>query len=96
MYNDKLRLSKKKLRIAQMLYWGSLVGSILSVFPDGPGLWFFVCLILCLVGGFRIDSMYRCPKCSHTLFVHRGDALINKPCDFCPKCGWEVTIEMEA
>jgi len=96
MYNDKLYLSKKKLFIAKVLYWGGLVGSILSVFPDGPGGWFFLCLILCLAGGFWLDSMYRCPKCGRSLFVNRLNALLGKPCDFCPKCGWAVDIEKEA
>ena len=93
--HKKLHLSKKKLLIAKVLYWSGLVGSILSVFPDGPGLRFFLCLILCLVGGLWLDSMYRCPRCRKDLFTNRLDALLLKPCSFCPKCGWQVDIEIK-
>ena len=94
MYN-KLHLSKKKLLAAKLLYWGGLLGSIVSVFPDGPGLRFVLCLILTLVGGLWLDSMYRCPRCGKTLFTSRLDALLLHPCDFCPKCGWQVDIEIK-
>ena len=90
-----LYLSRRKLITAKILWWGGLAGSILSVYPDGPGLLFFICLILCLSGGLWLDSMYRCPKCHHSLFTNRADALLTKPCDFCPKCGWKVDITME-
>ena len=85
--------SKRKLLISKILFWGGLVGSILSVFPDGPGLWFAIFLISGLAGGFWLDSMYRCPRCHHSLFTNRADALLNKPCTFCPKCGWKVEIK---
>ena len=93
--HNKLYLSKKKRTLAKSMYWVGLLGCILSVFPDGPGLWFFLCLILCLAGGLWLDSMYRCPKCGKSLFVNRTDALFLKPCDFCPKCGWQVDIEIK-
>ena len=92
---NKLYHSGRKLLIAKILWWGGLVGSIISVFPDGPGLWFAICLILCLAGGLWLESMYRCPRCHHSLFTNRADALVTKPCAFCPKCGWKVDIEME-
>ena len=85
--------SQRKLLISKILFWGGLVGSILSVFPDGPGLWFAIFLISGLAGGFWLDSMYRCPRCHHSLFTNRADALLNKPCTFCPKCGWKVEIK---
>ena len=85
--------SKRNLLISKILFWGGLVGSILSVFPDGPGLWFAIFLISGLAGGFWLDSMYRCPRCHHSLFTNRADALLNKPCTFCPKCGWKVEIK---
>ena len=42
---NKLYHSRRKLLIAKILWWGGLAGSIISVFPDGPGLWFAICLI---------------------------------------------------
>ena len=77
------------------MYWGGLAGSILSIFPKGPGLWFFIMMILAFVGGFWLDAMYRCPRCGKSLFTARLDALLLRPCDYCPKCGWDVDIEIE-
>jgi len=94
--HNKLHHSKKKLLLAKLLFWGGLAGSILSVFPDGPGLWFLLFLTLGLAGGFWLDSMYRCPRCRHSLFSNRLDGLLGRPCSFCPKCGWRVEIETDA
>jgi len=91
----KLYHSKKKLTAAKLLYWIGFAGSLLSVFPDGPGLLFFLCIIVCFVGAFWLESMYRCPRCGKSLFTNRLDALLLRPCSYCPKCGWEVDIEME-
>ena len=92
---QKLHLSKKKLLVAKILDKGGFVACILSLFPDGPGLLSFLCLCIMTIGALWLDSMYRCPKCSHSLFATRADAMRSKPCSFCPKCGWKVDIEIK-
>lgn len=88
-------LSRKKLFLAKLLYRGGLAACLLSVFPKGPGLWFFIFMILALVGGGWLDAMYRCPQCGKSLFTSRLDALLLHACDYCPKCGWAVDIQIE-
>ena len=91
--HNKLHLSKRKLQLAKLLYYGGLPLAIICVFFQS--LWAFFWLLLCLIGGFWLDSMYRCPCCGASLFTSRFDALSLKPCVFCSKCGWKVDIEEE-
>ncbi len=89
-----LPISRRKRRLAQILSYVGLVASIPAAFSQSY-LLFFLCFLAAVIGALWLDGMYRCPRCGHSLFVNKQDALLNRPCSFCPKCGWAVDIEMK-
>ena len=91
-FMHKLHLSKRKLQLAKLLHYGGLALAIICLFFQS--LLAFLGLFLFLIGILWLGSMFRCPQCGTSLFTKNFDVLASRPCDFCPKCGWKVDIEM--
>lgn len=89
-----LSISRRKRRLTQILLYVGLLAAIPTALSRS-WLLFFLCFLAAVIGALWLDGMYRCPQCGHSLFPNRQDALLLRPCSFCPKCGWAVDIEMK-
>ena len=94
-----LEISRKKLRTANMIYYGSIVLMlayiVLSIMWGWPRPIVLVFLVPLLYGGNARTSLYKCPNCGRRLLsgASRKEIRTLTPPSVCPEC--ETPIEIK-
>lgn len=94
----KLRISRKKRRVAMALYWGGIILMLLSgcAFASGAS-WGMAAMWASLAAGMGgalwLHGLYVCPQCGRRLIGRGTESLAMVPYPHCPNCGWKTEIE---
>ena len=94
----ELRISKRKMRLAQAVRAGGSGLVVLSLLLSllGVGLWILWIEVagfaITLAGYHWIRSLYRCPRCEEPVSRNRDQLPDPEHYRFCPKCGTQLKI----